>query len=141
MKVFIQLLIILLFGGSCFNENVVIQKKSIIQVSIHYVHVDVETPISIKCSNFEAYFKDFKILEIKNKGQIDQIVSMLNSLKLEGTDYKNETDTRIKLCIKFTNDSTETICIDRFHVLRSNKLLVVSDSLKRFLSSKLNQKW
>jgi len=46
----------------------------------------------------------------------------------------NHVDTRMKLEIKYNNDSIETICMDRFIINRNNQLLVNTDSLKYLLT-------
>jgi len=120
MRILLGISFLLICFGGCNNEKV-IKRATINSISIHYVDINIESIISIRCTDFESSFQDFKSLTINNKGQIIEFVKLLNNLKVEGNEYKNEPDTRIKILLSYDNDSTEVICCDRFHVMKENK--------------------
>jgi len=116
-------------------------KPYIYFVSIRHVDINISTIISVPCSDFESSFGNYQTLEITDSIQIHQIESLFNRLELESSEYKNEPDTRVKCVLHFSNDSSETICMDRFHVLKGNKLFILSDSIKEYFSPLLKQDW
>ena len=127
------ILSIILFSN-CVNLKKPNHDKYATLMTIKFVDIDIETPIDIKCDNFENSFPDFQTKVVNDSMKINQIINILKHLKIAGNEYYQHVDARIKLELKYNNDSIETICIDRFIVIRNNQLLINTDSLKYFLT-------
>ena len=127
------ILSILLFS-SYTNLKKLDHDKCATMVTVKYVDWDIETPLDIKCDDFETAFPETQIKITRDPIQINHILNTLKHLKVAGKDYYQHVDTRMKLEIKYCNDSIETICMDRFIINRNNKLLINSNSLKSLLA-------
>ncbi len=103
-------------------------------VTSRFVDLDIETFADVKCADFEKYFSDFQTKVIRDSIIITQIITYLNDGKTAGKEYYQNVDTRIKLELKYNNDSVEIICMDRFIFQRNNQLLINTDSLKYLLT-------
>jgi hypothetical protein len=103
-------------------------------ITSKFVDLDIETIADVKCSDFEKSFSNFQTKVIKDSIKINQILTLLRVAKTAGKDYYPHVDTRIKLELKYNNDSIETICMDRFIFNRNNQLLMNTDSLKYLLT-------
>lgn len=104
-------------------------------MTIKFVDMDIETPMDVRCNDFEKYFPDIQTKVLNDSIKILQIINTLNHLIIAGNDYYQHFDTRMKLEIKYNNDSIETICMDRFILNRNNKLFINSDTLKILLTN------
>jgi len=103
-------------------------------ITLKFVDLEIETPLDIQCDYFETSFPDFKTQVINETNKINQILCLLNDAKTAGKDYYQHVDTRIKIELKYTNDSIESICMDNFIFSRNDHLLIVTDSLKTLLT-------
>lgn len=112
-------------------------KKYVTMITSRFVDLDIETFADVKCSDFEASFANSQVKVIKDSIKINQIINLLRFLKTAGKDYYQNVDTRVKVELKYNNDSVETICMDRFIVDRNNHILLNSDSLKYLLTDKI----
>lgn len=129
----IFLLSLLLLISSCNQKNAN-HEKYVTMITSRFVDLDIETFADMKCADFEEYFPYFQTKVIKDPIMITQIITYLNDAKTAGKDYYQNVDTRIKLELKYNNDSLEIICMDRFIFKRNNKLLINTDSLKHLLT-------
>ena len=127
------ILLILLFS-SCVNLKKPIHDKYATLMTIEFVDLNIETPMDIKCEDFEKYFPNIQTKVVNDSIKLNQILNTLNHLKIAGNEYYKHVDTRIKIEIKYNNDSIETIYMDKFIVNRTNQLLTNTDSLKYLLT-------
>jgi hypothetical protein len=125
--------LILLFS-SCVNLKKPDHDKYATMMTIKFVDMDIETVMDVRCEYFEKSFYDIQNKVVNDSMKINQIFNTLKQLKIAGDEYYQHVDTRMKLEIKFNNDSIETICMDRFVVYRNNQLFINTDSLKNLLT-------
>jgi hypothetical protein len=131
------ILILIIFSFTfCGNHEKSIKENHIVKITVKYVDFDIETPIDIKCRDFEKSFLELQKVDIKDSIRIQRILSLLSNLKIAGEEYYQHVDTRLKLELKYNNDSIETICMDRFVINRNNQMLKNSDSLIYLLTDK-----
>lgn len=135
MRLIVFVLPLLVFS-CCGNPKKAKHEKHVSMITVKFVDFDIETPIDIKCADFEKYFSNIQIKVIEDSMKINQIINTLLVLKTAGNDYYPHVDTRVKLEIKYSNDSIETICMDRFILSRNNRVFINSDSLKILLTEK-----
>ena len=120
--------------SSCTNLKRPNLDKYATMMTIKFVDIDIETPIDIKCDYFEKSFPDIQTKIVTDTMKINQILNTLDHLRIAGNDYYQHVDTRMKIKIKYNNDSIETICIDRFVINRNNQLYINTDTLKLLLT-------
>jgi len=124
----------ILLCSSCVNMKKSNNDKYATMMTIKFVDMDIETPMDIRSDNFEKYFPEIQTKVVNDSMKINQIFNTLKYLKIAGKEYYQHVDKRMKLEIKYNNDSIETICMDRFIINRNNQLLVNTDSLKYLLT-------
>jgi len=134
MQRLIFILPLLLLFYSC-NQKSTNHEKYVTMITSRFVDLDSETFADVKCTDFEEYFSNFQTKVIKDSITINQIITYLNDANTAGKDYYQNVDARIKLELKYNNDSIETICMGRFIFKRNNQLFINSDSLKYLLTS------
>lgn len=117
------ILSILLFSG-CVNMKKTNNDNYATTMTIKFVDMNIETPMNIRCDDFEKYFPEIQTKVVNDSVKINQIFNTLKYLKIAGKEYYQHVDTRMKLEIKYNNDSIETICMDRFIVNRNNQLFI-----------------
>jgi len=103
-------------------------------MTVKFVDMDIETAMDVRCEDFEKSFTDIQTKVVNDSMKINKIFNTLKHLKIAGNKYYQHVDTRMKIEIKFNNDSIETICMDRFIVNRNNQILINTDSLKYLLT-------
>jgi hypothetical protein len=135
MQRIILILIVFTFTY-CVNHEKSITDNHVVKITLEYIDFDIETPFDIKCKDFEKSFPQFQTEVIEDTFRINQILKSLSILKIAGKEYYQHVDTRMKLELKYSNDSVETICMDRFIVNRNNQVLQNSDSFIYFLTGK-----
>jgi len=109
-------------------------EKYATMMTIKFVDLNIETIMDIKCEDFEKSFPHIQTKVINDSIKINQILNTLKHLKIAGSEYYQHVDTRMKLKIKYNNDSIETICMDKFIVNWNNQLLLNTNSLKYLLT-------
>jgi len=131
------ILILLVFTSTyCVNHEKSTSDNHVIKITLKYIDFDIETPIDIKCNDFERSFPQFQRAVIEDTFRINQILNSLSILKIAGKEYYQHVDTRMKLELKYSNDSIETICMDKYIIDRNNQVLQNSDSLIYLLTRK-----
>ena len=120
--------------SSCANLKKPNHNKYATLMTIKFVDLNIETIMDIKCEDFEKSFPDIQTKVVNDSIKLNQILNTLKHLKIAGNEYYKHVDTRIKLEIKYNNDSIETICMDRFIVNSMNQLFTNTDSLKYLLT-------
>jgi len=133
MRRIIFVLPILLFSCNG-NQKHVNHEKHVTMITSKFVDLDIETIAGVKCADFEKSFSKIQTMVIKDSIKVNQIINLLLVAKTAGKDYYPHVDTRIKIELKYNNDSIENICMDRFIVNRNNQLLVNTDSLIHLLT-------
>lgn len=117
-----------------FKNNNQGKDKYATTMTVKFVDMDIETVMDVRCEDFEKSFDVIQNKVVKDSMKINQIFNTLKHLKTAGNEYYQHVDTRMKIEIKFNNDSIETICMDRFVVARNNQLFLNTDSLKYLLT-------
>jgi hypothetical protein len=102
-------------------------------VKLTYVDLDIMTPITVSCNNFEQLFRSqFKTTVIVDKTDIDSILSILNKLEVDTTNYIP--DVRVKLEINYS-DKSKIYCLSNMGVSCDN----ISYNLPDCLINKLKE--
>jgi len=99
-------------------------------ITIYSVDKDIETIISIQCSEFLNQFDgtEFKTKKLTEKRTVDYFLHQLEDLGLASD--KRDPDTRGMILIK-TKTATDTICADKFSLRYRNKYYLMSDKLRK----------
>jgi len=109
--IFLQLLIIMNTCGFGQNSGL-INCKSVTDIKIEYVDINIETPINVNCANFENYFgSQIRIKKIVKQHQICEFIDNINRLLKSGKKYSNAADVRIKIFIEKSSGATEIFCM------------------------------
>ena len=129
MKTKSRYILIILLSLICLN----CQSQEIKSIRIKFVNLDIDTPFSITCENFENFFEE--IIEdvlIEDKEIIIGFLRVLEGLEEAKLSRKTGPDTRIKIEIAY-EDKTSSICIDRFDLYTSEGTSFPSRPMLRFL--------
>ena len=133
--IFYTLIIFLVLG--CQSNSVISKKIYVKQIISNYVDFNIETIIDVNCEEFESQFSDMlETVIIKDSTQISRILILLKNVKIAGNEYYQHVDTRMKVQLKYNNDSIETICLSNFLIERNGKLFIRKDTLTRLLIKK-----
>jgi ABC-type uncharacterized transport system substrate-binding protein len=129
---YLLLLILLLLTISCSSQN---QIKN--TAKIKYVSLDIMTPIDVSCKDFEDSFgKQVKILSINSEKEIFYLKKCIKQLVKDDT--VKSADIRIKIEIN-NYDTTDVICLDRFHIYRNGQFYKMDPGLMQFLNEKIEK--
>lgn len=121
------LLICLTILAGCQTKN---EKASESTIEIYSVDMNIETIISIECTEFMDSFEstELKVELINEKQSVDRFLGHLDKLVL-GND-RRDPDTRAKIIIK-DKVNVDTICADRFSLKYRNRYYFMSDDLRK----------
>ena len=127
MKTKSRYILIILLSLICLN----CQSQEIKSIKIKFVDLDIDTPFSITCENFENFFQEgIEHVLIEDKEIIIGFQRVLEGL--EENKRSIGPDTRIKIEIAY-EDKTSSICIDRFDLYTSEGTSFPSRPMLRFL--------
>lgn len=120
MKNLFFIIMLTLFCSACKAQNTP-------KIKISYVNLDITTPITIKCDDFERLFNSkIKTVIIDKKTDINSLINMVNNLKIDTSKYMP--DVRVKLEISYS-DTSKIYCL--------SKMRVYSEGITYFLPDKL----
>ncbi len=105
------------------------------EIKLSYVDLDIMTPISVDCSNFDILFNSqIKTSTISNKSDIDSIVYFINKLKVDTSDYTP--DVRVKLELRQQSKS-QIYCLSKFSICHNNKSYFLPVNLIKIIEKHL----
>lgn len=131
-KFYHLLLLLVSLTISCSSQD---QTKS--TAKIKYVSFDIMTPIDVSCKDFEDSFgNQVKILSIKSENDIIYLKKCINELIKDNN--SKSADIRIKIFIYYY-DTTDVICLDRFHIYHNGQFYKMDTVLMRFINREIEK--
>ena len=132
MKAFI----FIIFGLLLTNNGVAQNKTATDSIRIEYVNMDIDTPFSIHCDDFDAFFQDaIQSVSIKDSMTVALITSALESLPSDTLNLPP--DTRMK--ISLYKEHVQDICIGRLSLLMNGHSYPLTENLRAILNAILPQ--
>lgn len=105
-------------------------KKKIEKIIFNFVGYEIETPIHVKCSEFENYFKKIDSLIMTDTASINLFISEINRIKKTNKNSKLCADVRMKAQIIYTDNTQVSFCIGFNRVDMENITYEVDDSFR-----------
>ncbi len=135
-SIYLMLIVVLLFIN-CKGSS----KKSNDSIVIEFINLNIETPISISCNDFDDTFgKEAKKVTISDTNIIKTIVNKLEKIKAKNI-QSNEPDVRVKINIHCTNVSFQTVCFGRFsQIVIDGRYYEDTESFTKYILSILPSK-
>nr|WP_315247347.1 hypothetical protein [uncultured Flavobacterium sp.] len=111
-----------------------ISEKKITQIWIKKVNLDIDTAVRINCAEFDSSFKGLvKVYKIKDQKKIKKLDSIMNTMCK--SDKIENLDTRKKIIILYSDNSKETLCVDRFGVMLNGNSMKIDNQSLQFIQN------
>jgi hypothetical protein len=123
MKKINSLLLILAISMLAFCKNASNNKDMNVveKVVIKSIDFSLMTIISVKCDEYEQYFKKHKVIIIEDSLGIQNILQQLSNLEPIDSTYSKLVDTRSKIEL-ITSSDTNTICVGNLSLHKDGNL-------------------
>lgn len=128
MKKIIFIIAIFLNLGCNINE------KKITEILIKKVNLNIDTAVRVNCAEFDSSFKGLvKAYKIRDQKKIKKLDSIMNSMHKSGK--IENIDTRKKIIILYSDNSKETLCVDRFGVMLNGNSMKIDNQSLQFIQN------
>ncbi len=116
------------------------EEREIDSMSIHFVDMNIETPMRVSCSNFEMLFAgSYDTTFITNEQVLSKFESYLSDCKQSDSD--KEIDVRVKAVINFSDKKKSILCLDKFdNVVIDDRLVKANKAFAGFIRDQLVKK-
>ena len=99
---------------------------------IKKVDLDIDTAVRINCSDFDSAFKkSIKLYKISDQTILKKLEIVLKTLSK--TNETENMDVRKKIIIFYSDDSKETLCLDRFGVMLDGNSMKIDNQSLQFM--------
>ncbi|KDN55709.1 hypothetical protein [Flavobacterium seoulense] len=101
------------------------QEKKVAKLKITKINYSIDFIKKVDCNSFDKNFPKAKTYCINSKDKIDSIQQILNKIGVMKYDYNSvyEVDTRGKLVVFYSNNSSDTICISLAALRFDNRII------------------
>lgn len=141
MKRVDNLLIVLMFCSSFINcqnyKNETGETSKIEKVQIKSVDFSIMTIISIVCDKFDDSFDDYRTVLITDTATINELLVHMNTLQPIDSTYSNFVNTRAKLDLYTTNDTT-IVCVGNLTTQVNDDIYKTPRGLINFIEEQCN---
>jgi len=111
-----------------------LNKDQITCIKVKSVDFELMTTISIKCSEFENYFNNYKETILIDSLRIKSLLTQLNNLEEIDSTYSKIIDTRAKVELISSHD-TLLICIGNLSLEKNGILYKTPDALIKLIEN------
>lgn len=136
LELFVSLIFFLNISQLIFGQEIII--RDIKMIKIKNVNFDIFTPINENCKSFDSFGKTIHLTVIRNKKDIDRIISYLKSAKYDSLE-NGPLDVRAKILL-ISNKDIKEICLDKFYFVFKGKYYIVPKELINFINNHNNKK-
>lgn len=105
--------------------------EEVVRIDIKYTDMDILTPISVSCEEFENYFKNPSTIHITNRANINRILSYIAKANLSTGSYM---DARMKMIFLYDSGKTEIACFNTTYFLLNNQIYHMNNEFLTYIN-------
>jgi hypothetical protein len=139
-KLTVPLFVILtlaLFASLKCNRKQVADAQKIKSMVIHYVDLEIESPVQISCDGFEN-FSSYKVVEIKDEKLLNDFARHLAEIHVSND--QTPIDVRVKILVTHIDQTATAICMDQFaEIIVDGKLIDHNNSIVEIIKRQIEK--
>lgn len=111
-----------------------IDTKDLQKVEVQYVNIEVITPVSVNCNEFERYFDVARMSRkiFAKTSQWERFITEINRVIRNGKRFNEPVDVRMKVFLHY-HTGVRIICIGHTLISLDDHTYVVDDSFRAFI--------